>query len=146
MRRLMILILALVPLGALSPRSAMAADAPVGSADAAAIHDVVADQLAAFQRDDGTAAFSFASPNIRAQFGTVENFMTMVKVGYPPVYRPREVSFGAVVELNGRIVQRVLLVGPDGQPVMALYIMQQQPDGSWRIDGCILTQSDEKST
>jgi Domain of unknown function (DUF4864) len=144
MRRFLMLLVMLAP--ALAAPGAFADDPPVGSADRAAIHDVVADQLAAFQRDDGTAAFSFASPNIRAQFGTVENFMTMVKVGYPPVYRPREVSFGAVVELNGRIVQRVLLVGPDGQPVMALYIMQQQPDGSWRIDGCILTQSDEKST
>ena len=145
MHRLMILILALVPLGAWSS-GALAADPPVGVADAGAIHDVVADQLAAFRRDDGTTAFSFASPKIHEQFVSPENFMTMVRTGYLPVYRPREVSFGPVVEMEGRIVQRVLLVGPDGQPVMALYLMEKQPDGSWRIDGCILTQSDEKST
>jgi len=143
MRRLMLLCLALV---ALAAPVARAADPPVGPADAAAIHGVVADQLAAFQRDDGESAFGYASPMIRDQFMTPDNFMRMVRTGYPPVYRPREVFFGPIVEMEGRIVQRVLLVGPDGQPVMALYIMQKQPDGTWRIDGCILTRSDEKST
>ena len=35
-------------------------------------------------------------------------------------------------------MQRVMLVGPDGVPVMARYLMQRQPDGSWLINGCIL--------
>jgi hypothetical protein len=37
----------------------------------------------------------------------------------------------------------VLLVGPDGKPVMALYAMERQPDGSWRIDGCMLGKADD---
>ena len=36
--------------------------------------------------------------------------------------------------------------GPDGRPRIALYIMERQPDGSWKIDGCILTESDDKAT
>jgi hypothetical protein len=47
---------------------------------------------------------------------------------------------------EGRLVQRVLLVGPDGVPVTALYFMEQQPDGSWKISGCVLTISEDKST
>lgn len=122
------------------------AEAPVGAADAAAIRAVVERQLAAFQRDDGAEAFTYAAPSIQRQFGTVDNFMTMVRSGYQPVYRPREVQFGPIVEIDGRIVQRVLLVGPDGVPVMALYFMERQPDGTWRISGCVLTESDQKST
>jgi hypothetical protein len=119
----------------------------LSAADRGAIRAVVEDQLAAFQRDDGDAAFAFASPGIRAQFGTVDNFMAMVRAGYQPVYRPREVAFGDVrVDDGGRIVQRVLLVGPDGVPVVALYTMERQPDGSWRIAGCTLTRSPDKTT
>ena len=32
----------------------------------------------------------------------------------------------------------VLLVRPDGVPVPALSLLQQQPDGAWKIDGCYL--------
>jgi len=118
----------------------------LAAADRGAIRAVVEDQLAAFQRDDGTAAFALASPHIREQFGSVENFMEMVRTGYQPVYRPREVAFGDVTITDGRIVQRVLLVGPDGIPVTALYTMERQPDGSWRIAGCTLTISTDKAT
>ena len=30
------------------------------------------------------------------------------------------------------------VIGPDGRPVTAFYPMTQQPDGSWRIEGCYL--------
>jgi hypothetical protein len=118
----------------------------LSAADRGAIRAVISDQLAAFQRDDGDAAFALASPNIRAQFGSVGNFMDMVRTGYQPVYRPREVAFGDIVTINGRIVQSVLLVGPDGVPVTALYTMEQQPDGSWRIAGCALARTADKTT
>ena len=32
---------------------------------------------------------------------------------------------------------------PDGVPVIAQYVMEKQPDGSWRIDGCVFEQSTE---
>ena len=118
----------------------------LSAADRGAIRAVISDQLAAFQRDDGDAAFALASPNIRTQFGSVGNFMDMVRTGYKPVYRPREVAFGDIVTINGRIVQSVLLVGPDGVPVTALYTMEQQPDGSWRIAGCVLARTADKTT
>src|SRR5713101_1670657 len=120
--------------------------AQLGVADRAAIRTVIEQQLAAFQRDDGSAAFSLASPTIQQQFHSAENFMRMVRTGYPPVYRPRSVAFGDIVTVDGDIVQRVELIGPDGAPALALYIMQRQPDGSWRINGCVLTADEQRST
>jgi hypothetical protein len=70
----------------------------------------------------------------------------MVRGGYPPVYRPREIEFRDLVEQGGRLTQRVLLVGPDGGVVIAHYFMQRQPDGSWRIDGCVLKGANEFTT
>ena len=71
--------------------------------------------------------------------------MAMVRQGYPPVYRPRSVDFRELVTSEGRIVQKVLFVGPDGVPVIAEYFMERQPDGSWRIDGCRLDRSGDQS-
>jgi hypothetical protein len=135
----LLLLLAQGPAGAESP-------AAIGPADRRAILSVIGEQLEAFRRDDGAAAFAFASPGIRAQFRDPETFMAMVRSGYRPVYRPREVEFRDLVELAGRLTQRVLLVGPDGVAVVAHYFMQRQPDGSWRIDGCILKGADDLTT
>ena len=62
----------------------------------------------------------------------------MVRQGYQPVYRPRQVSFGELAAVDGIPVQHVHVIGPDGTPVTALYVMERQPDGAWRINGCYL--------
>lgn len=140
-------LLPLLALLAFLVRPAHADDAAALSAsDHAAIRAVVEQQLAAFQRDDGRAAFSLASPTIQQQFRSSDNFMRMVRTGYQPVYRPREVQFGAIATVDGDIVQRVELIGPDGKPALALYVMQRQPDGSWKINGCFLTASEQRTT
>ncbi len=108
-----------------------------------AIQKVIAHQIEAFRHDDAAAAFSDAAPGIQAMFGTPSRFLAMVQHGYPPVYRPRSVAFGALLSLGGRLVQKVDLVGPDGQSVLALYTMEREPDGKWRIEGCALTASDD---
>lgn len=121
-------------------------DSGVSPSDRAAIRAVIEGQLAAFQRDDGTAAFAAASPMIQGMFVDPERFMAMVRGLYPPVYRPRIVQFGALGPIDGRLVQKVELVGPDGAPALALYTMVRGPDGAWRIDGCALTESENVAT
>ena len=115
-------------------------------ADRAAIRTVVEEQLAAFQRDDERGAFRLASPTIQQQFQSSGNFMRMVRSGYQPVYRPRDVQFGEIETVDGTIIQRVELIGPDGVPALAHYVMQRQSDGSWRINGCFLTASEQRTT
>jgi Domain of unknown function (DUF4864) len=121
-----------------------AAQAPVTSEqDRAAIRSIIQGQVDAFRRDDGAAAFDYASPMIHQLFGTPENFMDMVRQGYPMVYRPKLFDFADIVMLNGALTQKVLVVGPDGKRHMAFYPMTQLPDGSWRINGCYLKAADE---
>lgn len=104
----------------------------------AAVAGVIERQIEAFRRDDGAAAFGLASPGIQRSFGSSEAFMKMVIEGYRPVYRPRRVEFLDLVEEDGRLIQRVLIEGPDGNVYMALYPMIRMEDGSWRTDGCYL--------
>lgn len=115
----------------------------VGEADGKEIRRVIEAQLSAFQRDDATAAFAQASPTVQAIFQTPDRFMRMVRIGYQPVYRPRLVEFRDIIEYDGRPTQRVFLIGPDGAPVMALYPMERQTDGTWKIGGCTLVRADD---
>lgn len=114
------------------------AQTQVSPADQTAIREVIEGQVEAFRRDDGAAAFGYASPSIQGIFGTAETFMDMVRQGYRPVYRPQVFEFREIVTLQGMVTQKVHVIGPDGRPVTAFYPMTQQPDGSWRIEGCYL--------
>jgi hypothetical protein len=117
------------------------------AADQQAILGTIRAQLDAFQADDGARAFSYATPQLRDLFGTPENFMAMVRGGYQPVYRPRSVEFldARIVpgEGGGRTGQAVRFVGPDGTAVIAIYTMERQPDGSWRIAAVQLVRTGE---
>src|SRR3954469_4102235 len=134
MRPLSLLLIALLWLAPHSVR----AQAPLSSADKQAIQQVIQGQIAAFQRDDAAAAFGFASPDIQTMFGTPEHFIDMVQSGYAPVYRPRAMKFSEIVGDVDHPVQLLDVVGPDGATVTAAYEMIQMPDGSWRINGCVL--------
>jgi hypothetical protein len=110
-------------------------------ADWEAIQGVITAQLEAFRRDDATTAFSFASPSIQKQFHTPGEFMQMVRTGYSPVYRPGSVRFLDHFVVSGQVVQPLEIVTSDGEVVVAFYIMERQPDGTWRIAGCKLEGS-----
>ncbi len=123
--------------------TAQAQQPDVSAADQAEIRQIIQSQVDAFRRDDGAAAFGYASPAIQGMFGEANSFMEMVRQGYRPVYRPQTFDFREIVTLHGEIAQKVHVVGPDGRPVTALYPMTQLPDGSWRINGCYLQAPDE---
>ena len=118
----------------------MASAQSIGSGDKAMIRNVIEGQMAAFLRDDAVKAFSYANPMIQRMFGTPDRFLSMVREGYAPVYRPSDVAFGALTPEDGKWIQAVSMIGPDGQLALALYTMEQQPDGSWLIAGCVLTK------
>jgi hypothetical protein len=118
-----------------------------GEAEIEAAQSAIAGQLRAFLADDGAAAYGYAAPNIRHMFPTPDIFMGMVTGGYAPVRRPRSYAFGKSEQTGpGRVVQQVLLVGPDGKDYEAVYTLELQPDGMWRITGCSLRAANSLST
>lgn len=119
---------------------------PPNPSDVVAIRGIIEAQLKAFRADDGAQAFAAASPAIQSIFKNPDTFMSMVRNTYQAVYRPREFEFRDLVPVEGRWTQRVLVVGADGVPVVAEYVMERQPDGSWRIDGCVMERSTEATT
>ena len=148
MRRILwVLVLALTVCGPAAAQSKTPQDpaSSLPAPDQAAIRQVIEAQLAAFQRDDGTEAFGYATPTIQQKFGDAENFMAMVKGGYPPVYRPRSVTFDKLVDTEFGPDQILRVIGPDGLAYTAHYIMQKQSNGKWMINGCYLTRGDDQN-
>lgn len=137
-------LLVLVFSGTVSPGVSSAQQGPTET-DRQAVIGVIQSQLDAFAVDDAAGAYQFASPTIQRIFPTPEIFMGMVRTGYLPIYRHQRADFLEFDIVNGALAQRVLLVGPDGVPVVALYFMQRQPDGSWRINGVSLLEGGDTS-
>jgi hypothetical protein len=105
-----------------------------------AIETTIQNQFDAFLRDDVGTAFSFASPNIKGLFGTPENFGTMVRNGYPMVWRPSEVQYLELREVAGQLWQRVMVTDQAGRSHLLDYQMVQTPEG-WQINGVQLLPS-----
>lgn len=110
-------------------------------ADRSAIRGIVQDQIEAFKRDDAARAFSHAAPSLQRMFGSQDRFMALVKEGYKPVYRPRSYAFGEFKDGPDGPSLSVDIQDNDGIDWVALYTLEQQPDGSWRISGCYLLKA-----
>jgi hypothetical protein len=124
----------------------LAGEPTLAASDWKAIQKVIDDQLRALKAGDGATAMTFAAPGIREQFGTPDKFLRMVREGYAPLLDARYRQFleGALIE--GAVIQPLRLVLPDETVLVALYQMQRQPDGRWRIAGCVLAPSTAQST
>lgn len=129
--------------------AAIAAAEPIGditTADAIAIHAAVESQLEALAEDDAASAFELTSPTKRMQIGTADNFLRIVKEQYTPIYRPQLVIFSRPQVVDGNAVQIVRLTDDDRHVWVAVFwMLQQEDDSSWKIDGCQLLQTSSMS-
>ena len=111
-------------------------------AEIKAAQSTIASQIEAFKAGDEATAYSYAAPNIKRIFPTLESFMDMVKSGYRPVWHPKSYSFGEAQETSGTsIIQRVMVIGPDGKSYEAVYTLERGADGVYRITSVSLRAS-----
>jgi hypothetical protein len=119
---------------------ALASPARAGD-DVAAARAVISAQADAFSHDDAASAYSYAAPAIHDLFPQADIFMLMVQNSYAPVYRHRGFEFGEARVEGGWVAQRVHIVDADGEAWEALYTLEQQGDGSFKITGCSLLKA-----
>lgn len=111
------------------------------AADQSAIQTTIAGQLEAFQKQDAVKAYSYAAPNVTTIFPSVDKFMAMVQRGYQPILNNTEHKFGALsVDTIGRLIQRMTITAVNGKNYEAIYAVEKQPDGSWKISGVQLQE------
>ena len=107
----------------------------------AAAQNVIRSQEQALGHDDAATAYSYAAPAIRQLFPQAELFMAMVQKTYAPVYRHKSFEFGEAQTEGSSVAQRVHIIDADGNAWEALYTVEQQPDGSFKITGCSLLKA-----
>lgn len=126
---------------AVSIATSAASDPSLNPADWKAIKQVITAQRAALVAGNGEKAFGYASPGIKEQFGDAARFIAMVRAGYSALLTARYAEFldGAVIE--GVVIQPLRLVDADNSVRVALYTMEKQKNGVWRISGCRIAPS-----
>ncbi|GLR88399.1 DUF4864 domain-containing protein [Bradyrhizobium iriomotense] len=109
--------------------------------DIAAAKSVIRAQEQAFARGDAAAAYSYAAPSIKKIFPAADIFMAMVENAYAPVYRHKSFEFGETKVEGDWIGQQVHIIDTDGEAWEALYTLEQQSDGNYKITGCSLQKA-----
>jgi hypothetical protein len=125
----------------LKPAAASVAAAPLQSSDIKAIQVAVQAQLDAFAQDDGDAAFGLSSTDTRSRFGSPDNFLRVVKKHYTPIYRHSRANFSAPEIIEGEVYQMVDLIDENSRVWIAVYRMERDDAGLWKIDGCQLHET-----
>jgi len=102
-----------------------------------ATQSIIQQQITAFLANDPATAYSYASPAIKGIFPDKDRFFDMVKKSYAPVYQPGNYAFGRnkVIDNGAMVLQEVMITGTEGKDWTAVYQMQRQPDGSYKING-----------
>ncbi|MDB3875401.1 DUF4864 domain-containing protein [Amylibacter sp.] len=95
---------------------------------------VIRSQIEAFSNDDMEAAFEFASPSIKSIFGNYIRFGSMVRQGYPMVFRQKNLTFKETKSKNSVAFQNVLIEDFSGDLHLLRYRLILLK-GSWKIAG-----------
>lgn len=103
------------------------------SAQNTEVEATIDSQIEAFLADDFGRAFTFASPNIQRMFRTPENFGAMVRRGYPMVWRPAEVRYLELRQINGALWQKVQITDAEGRVHLLDYQMIEL-NSEWKIN------------
>ncbi|MBM9595286.1 DUF4864 domain-containing protein [Roseitranquillus sediminis] len=123
---------------------ALAAPARAQQAPDPDVENVIRQQLDAFQADDLATAFTFASPGIRRTFRTPEAFGTMVRRGYPMVWRPAEVTFLELMQMDRQVAQKVLIRDRAGALHVLIFVLVATGD-DWQIAAVRILETPERA-
>ncbi len=118
------------------PAHADESDTP--DARRAAAHALLAEHLHALARDDAATAYAHLAPNLQAIFPTPGEFLDIVRSRFAPVYQPKRFEFREGFETGDHMVVPVYLVGRHDGTALAIYGLQRQENGDWRITACNL--------
>jgi hypothetical protein len=109
--------------------------------DRVAIRGVVQLQLEALADDDADTAFALATADTRSKLGDPYTFLQIIKDEFRPIYRHRRALFSRPETVDGHALQIVRLTDRDNLVWVAIYQMQREMDGSWKIADCQLLET-----
>ena len=97
--------------------------------------DIIESQIQAFQNKNAELAYSFASPMIKLRFNNPQEFMSMVKSFYEPVYNPKQYYFINTKYFEGSIYHQLQIISQSNMSYLATYSLIRD-ENEWKISGC----------
>ena len=97
--------------------------------------DIIESQIQAFQNKNAELAYSFASPMIKLRFNNPQEFMSMVKSFYEPVYNPKQYYFINSKYFEGSIYHQLQIISQSNTSYLATYSLIRD-ENEWKISGC----------
>ena len=97
--------------------------------------DIIESQIQAFQNKNAELAYSFASPMIKLRFNNPQEFMSMVKSFYEPVYNPKQYYFINSKYFEGSIYHQLQIISQSNMSYLATYSLTKD-ENEWKISGC----------
>ena len=97
--------------------------------------DIIESQIQAFQNKNAELAYSFASPMIKLRFNNPQEFMSMVKSFYEPVYNPKQYYFINSKYFEGSIYHQLQIISQSNMSYLATYSLVKD-ENEWKISGC----------
>ena len=97
--------------------------------------DIIESQIKAFQNKNAELAYSFASPMIKLRFNNPQEFMSMVKSYYEPVYNPKQYYFIDSKYFEGSIYHQLQIISQSNMSYLATYSLIKD-ENEWKISGC----------
>ena len=97
--------------------------------------DIIESQIQAFQNKNAELAYSFASPMIKLRFNNPQEFMSMVKSFYEPVYNPKQYYFINSKYFEGSIYHQLQIISQSNMSYLATYSLIKN-ENEWKISGC----------
>jgi hypothetical protein len=112
---------------------------------AQAVTLAVQSQLHAFSEDDAETAYNLATESTKNLAGTPNDFLKVIKQRFTPIYRHRHALFSEPEIIEGHALQVVQLIDHDNLVWIAIYEVEREADGKWKIDGCQLFETNNMS-
>ena len=97
--------------------------------------DIIESQIQAFQNKNAELAYSYASPMIKLRFNNPQEFMSMVKSFYEPVYNPKQYYFINSKYFEGSIYHQLQIISQSNMSYLATYSLIKD-ENEWKISGC----------
>ena len=112
--------------------------------DLSKTQDIIESQIQAFKNKNAELAYSFASPMIKLKFNNPQEFMSMVKSFYEPVYNPKQYYFIDSKYFEGSIYHQLQIISQSNMSYLATYSLIKD-ENEWKISGCSVLPMKQES-
>ena len=112
--------------------------------DLSKTQDIIESQIQAFKNKNAELAYSFASPMIKLKFNDPQEFMSMVKSFYEPVYNPKQYYFIDSKYFEGSIYHQLQIISQSNMSYLATYSLIKD-ENEWKISGCSVLPMKQES-